>query len=127
MGKQSDLTVKGQVTIPKDVRDALGLKAGDPVAFERDGDRAFLRKGDQPVWASFKDRLPRARAIASPQRLGITTDDYMAPIREPVPLIDPEGSSSIAILSPTCSKTGRGRLGQSKLWARMRRRLAQNR
>jgi len=127
MGKQSDLTVKGQVTIPKDVRDALGLKAGDPAACERDGDRAFLRKGDQPASASFEDRLARARAIVSPLPLGITTDEYMAPIREPVPLIDPEGSSSIAISSPTCSKTARGRLGQSRLGARMRRRLAQNR
>lgn len=33
MSKQSNLTVKGQVTIPKDVRDALGLKPGEPVEF----------------------------------------------------------------------------------------------
>lgn len=30
----SALTVKGQVTIPKPVRDRLGLKPGDEVAFE---------------------------------------------------------------------------------------------
>ena len=29
------LTSKGQVTVPKNVRDYLGLKPGDPVAFER--------------------------------------------------------------------------------------------
>ena len=31
--KQSNLTVKGQVTIPRDVRVALGLKPGEPVEF----------------------------------------------------------------------------------------------
>ena len=29
------LTSKGQVTVPKNVRDYLGLKPGEPVAFER--------------------------------------------------------------------------------------------
>ncbi len=31
----SNLTSKGQVTVPKNIRDYLGLKAGAPVAFER--------------------------------------------------------------------------------------------
>ena len=34
---QSRLTSKGQVTIPKEIRDALGLEAGDLVSFVRDG------------------------------------------------------------------------------------------
>jgi AbrB family looped-hinge helix DNA binding protein len=34
----SKLSVKGQVTIPKEVRDRLGVKAGDLVSYEvRDG------------------------------------------------------------------------------------------
>ncbi len=86
MKRQSNLTVKGQVTIPKDVRDALGLKAGDPVAFERDGDRAFLRKGEQVAPISFEARLERARALASPLSLGMTADDYMALVRETIPV-----------------------------------------
>jgi AbrB family looped-hinge helix DNA binding protein len=94
MTKQFKLTVKGQVTIPKDVRDALGLKPGEPVAFERDGDRVVVRKGDTPPaketasLTEFKQRLERARARYRPLPLGMTTDEYMALIREPVPIPD---------------------------------------
>jgi AbrB family looped-hinge helix DNA binding protein len=31
----TNLTSKGQVTVPKNVRDYLGLKPGEPVTFER--------------------------------------------------------------------------------------------
>lgn len=45
MGKLSNLTVKGQVTIPKDVRDALGLKPNEPVEIDwQGGDEAVIRK-----------------------------------------------------------------------------------
>lgn len=37
------ITVKGQVTIPKDVRDALGLREHDKVVFVVEGDRAIMR------------------------------------------------------------------------------------
>jgi len=33
MGKESTLTSKGQTTIPKDIRDGLGLKPGDRITF----------------------------------------------------------------------------------------------
>lgn len=87
MTEQRNLTVKGQVTIPKDVRDALGLKAGEPVAFERDGDRVYLRKGDLPdPGEDFDARLRRAHELYPPLPMDMTTDEYMAMIREPVPL-----------------------------------------
>ena len=35
--RRSSLTTKCQVTIPKEIRDALGLSAGDAVEFELDG------------------------------------------------------------------------------------------
>lgn len=42
--KQAKITSKGQVTIPADVRDALGLREGDTISFEVDDqDQARLR------------------------------------------------------------------------------------
>ena len=39
---ESQLTSKGQVTIPLPIRKALNLKTGDKVHFVNDGDRAIL-------------------------------------------------------------------------------------
>ena len=39
----STMTRKGQVTIPKDIRDELGLAAGDRVFFVRRGDEIVLK------------------------------------------------------------------------------------
>lgn len=42
--KPGRLTAKNQITVPRDVRDALGLKAGDHVRFElRDGEVIVVR------------------------------------------------------------------------------------
>jgi AbrB family looped-hinge helix DNA binding protein len=38
------VTSKGQVTVPKAVRDALGIREGDSVVFRIDGDRAVLAR-----------------------------------------------------------------------------------
>ena len=38
------VTEKGQVTIPKDLRDALGIGAGSEVDFDRAGDTIVIRK-----------------------------------------------------------------------------------
>ncbi|MBI2964113.1 MAG: AbrB/MazE/SpoVT family DNA-binding domain-containing protein [Deltaproteobacteria bacterium] len=42
--KTSKLSSKGQVTIPKEVRDAIGVQAGDSVAYEVRGRLALVRK-----------------------------------------------------------------------------------
>lgn len=38
------LTSKGQITLPKSVREALGLSEGDEVAFRVQGNRAILTR-----------------------------------------------------------------------------------
>jgi len=68
------VTSKGQVTIPKQVRDRLGIKPGSKVDFEvgEDG-RAFLRRvGKRTVKPS---RFDRMRGTATN---GLTTDEIMA-------------------------------------------------
>ena len=52
------LTSKGQITIPRSVRTALGLRDGDRVVFRVDGDRAVL--------ARTPDLLGLAGSIAVP-------------------------------------------------------------
>jgi AbrB family looped-hinge helix DNA binding protein len=39
----STVTTKGQVTIPKIIRDALGIGANDRVAFLREGNRVIIQ------------------------------------------------------------------------------------
>jgi AbrB family looped-hinge helix DNA binding protein len=40
----SPVSEKGQVTIPKEIRDSLGLKRGDRVVFLEVGEQVVLRK-----------------------------------------------------------------------------------
>jgi AbrB family looped-hinge helix DNA binding protein len=69
----SALTVKGQVTIPKPVRDRLGLKPGDEVAFEPGPDGGvMIRKARGKAKASRFERL-RGRAGK-----GLSTAQIMA-------------------------------------------------
>jgi AbrB family looped-hinge helix DNA binding protein len=58
MEAASRLTTKGQVTIPKAVREALGLADGDSVVFRVEGQRAVL--------ARTPDLLELAGAVSVP-------------------------------------------------------------
>ena len=44
MDAAAKMTSKGQVTVPKVVRDALGIEAGDVVVFRVEGKRAVLAR-----------------------------------------------------------------------------------
>jgi antitoxin PrlF len=44
MEAAAKVTSKGQVTVPKAVRDALGIREGDQIVFRVDGSRALLAK-----------------------------------------------------------------------------------
>lgn len=68
------VTEKGQVTIPKELRDALGIGAGSEVAFERDRDSIVVRK--------VSDGPTRGRGLAGRLRgrgdVAMSTDEIMA-------------------------------------------------
>lgn len=54
--KVSKLSAKSQVTIPKDVREAIGVEPGDAVVYEIRGKVALLRKV-QPFDRAFHSAL----------------------------------------------------------------------
>jgi AbrB family looped-hinge helix DNA binding protein len=70
------VTVKGQVTIPKPIRDRLGLTPGSKVAFDLDpAGQVVLRKADEPA-------DPIDGLIGSGTALkGMTTDEIMRLLR----------------------------------------------
>jgi len=71
------VTTKGQVTIPKEVRDLLGITPGTSVTFEMaDDGRVVLRKTDAGTRGPKPpSRFARLRGSAT---AGLTTDEIMA-------------------------------------------------
>ncbi len=70
------VTIKGQVTVPKRIRDHLGVAAGSAVQFEivESGDVVLRRAGK----AAAPSRFERFRGKAT---AGLTTDEIMAMTR----------------------------------------------
>jgi antitoxin PrlF len=85
---EATVAERGQITLPKAVRDALGLTKGTKLTVELEDGRVVLRK-------DVKDALSRVRGrFKLPQ--GMTTDDVMRELRgrapgDPYP---PPGESS---------------------------------
>lgn len=71
----STMTSKGQVTIPKTVREALGLRPGSEVSFDLSPDGAVLLRGNTP---SAADRFEAVRGKAD---IAWRTDDLMRLLR----------------------------------------------
>ncbi|TVR52892.1 MAG: AbrB/MazE/SpoVT family DNA-binding domain-containing protein [Spirochaetaceae bacterium] len=67
------VTEKGQVTIPRPIRLALGISAGSEVEFELEGDRAVLKRIVQPEVVA--ERLERYAGSAD---LGMSTEEILA-------------------------------------------------
>ena len=60
MQKQAKLTSKGQITVPREVRRLLGVRAGDRLLFESDGKGVRVR----PVRT--KSAFSKYRGIGNP-------------------------------------------------------------
>jgi len=70
---EATVAERGQITLPKAVRDALGLTKGTLLKVELDGSRIILRK-------NVDDAISRARGrFKLPE--GVTTDDIMRELR----------------------------------------------
>ena len=77
MNVEAKITSKGQTTIPQEIRELLGLHAGDKVRFVAIGDRVEIIGRNRPVTDIFG--LLQSYAIA-----GTTVEDYETAISEGV-------------------------------------------
>ena len=72
------VTEKGQVTIPKELRDQLGIGAGSEVDIQRAGDMIVIRK--------LRGATPRGRRLVERLRgrgdVALSTDEIMALTRD---------------------------------------------
>ncbi len=77
------LTSKGQATIPKPIRDRLGLKAGSRLVFDiNQQGELVLRPEDKSAQKARRRRLEKALAnLKVDNPWNGTTDEYMALIR----------------------------------------------
>lgn len=59
------ITSKGQVTVPKVVRDALGIREGDEVVFRVEGNRAVLARTPDFLALAGSITVPAAKRNAA--------------------------------------------------------------
>ena len=89
---RSNMTSKCQVTIPKEIRDALGLKAGDRVGFELDddGNARIIPADREETLSARRERI--AQGVREARRLfkaenclpeGMTADEWFELMRGP--------------------------------------------
>lgn len=71
------VTTKGQVTIPRNVREMLGITPETEVDFKEEDGRFYIVKTSQP---SSTGKLKKLRGIATAK---MSTDEIMSLTREP--------------------------------------------
>ncbi len=59
---KATLTTKGQLTVPKEVRERLGLRPGDRLVFEFEEDAVRLKVEKRKTLAELKGSLPARRS-----------------------------------------------------------------
>ena len=74
------LSSKGQVVIPEDIRNRLGLEAGAQFVVVGEGDVVVLKALKAPQMADFKALLDKAQESA--ETAGLTPADIERAIRE---------------------------------------------
>ncbi|BBO21128.1 MAG: AbrB family transcriptional regulator [Rhodocyclaceae bacterium] len=74
------VTTKGQVTIPKQLRDYLGLTPGSQVDFGYTADGQVVIRPVKPAKKG-KKKTSRFDALRGTVKLGMSTDEYMNLIR----------------------------------------------
>jgi antitoxin PrlF len=77
---QTTLTSKGQVTIPKHIRDSLSLEPGCKLNFDVNEAGELVLRKDSPVEERLKDRFDHALGSAD-IKLGCSTDEFMEWLR----------------------------------------------
>lgn len=70
------VTTKGQVTIPRDIREALGIVPESEIEFVEENGRYYLTKSNRP---KAKERFAKFRGIATAE---MSTDEIMRLTRE---------------------------------------------
>jgi AbrB family looped-hinge helix DNA binding protein len=75
---EATVAERGQITLPKAVRDALGLSKGTKLRVELDGGRIILRKEVDDALSKLRGRFKLADGFAS-------TDEAMRAIRGHAP------------------------------------------
>jgi antitoxin PrlF len=65
MDVSARVTSKGQVTVPKAVRDALGVNDGDAIIFRIEGNRAVVARTPDFLELAGKLRIPASKKNAA--------------------------------------------------------------
>jgi len=73
------VTTKGQVTIPRNIRELLGITSETEIDFQEEGGKFYIVKTDKP--SSITGKFKKLRGIATAK---LSTDEIMNLTRNPL-------------------------------------------